>query len=196
MQHSVSRNISFSCSLRIHHVTDRVSPILGCFGTATGKVSQVIGAVVDVKFEGELPPIMNALEVQGTSYRLVLEVAQHLGGNNVRTIALDSTEGLVRGQPVEDTGDPIKVPVGPETLGRIINVIGEPIDERGPIGTNKFLPIHRDAPSFEEQGSGEELLITGRLACSALATKFLRPLFSEEPMCIFYLVTLSNFNRN
>merc|ERR1719225_2188251 len=132
-----------------------------CFGTATGKVSQVIGAVVDVKFECELPPIMNALEVQGTSYRLVLEVAQHLGGNNVRTIALDSTEGLVRGQPVEDTGDPIKVPVGPETLGRIINVIGEPIDERGPIGTNKFLPIHRDAPSFEEQGSGEELLITG-----------------------------------
>ena len=117
-----------------------------------------------MKFEGELPPIMNALEVQGTSYRLVLEVAQHLGGNNVRTIALDSTEGLVRGQPVEDTGDPIKVPVGPETLGRIINVIGEPIDERGPIGTNKFLPIHRDAPSFEEQGSGEELLITGKSA--------------------------------
>jgi len=104
---------------------------------------------------------MNALEVEGTQHRLVLEVAQHLGGNNVRTIALDSTEGLVRGQPVQDTGDPIKVPVGPETLGRIINVIGEPIDERGPIGTNKFLPIHREAPSFEEQGSGEELLITG-----------------------------------
>ena len=196
MQHSVSRKISLSCPLRTHHVTDRVWPILGCFGTATGKVSQVIGAVVDVKFEGELPPIMNALEVQGTSYRLVLEVAQHLGGNNVRTIALDSTEGLVRGQPVEDTGDPIKVPVGPETLGRIINVIGEPIDERGPIGTNKFLPIHRDAPSFEEQGSGEELLITGRLACSALATRLLGPLFSEEPKCIFYPVTLSNFNHN
>merc|ERR1719151_330478 len=132
-----------------------------CFSTATGKVSQVIGAVVDVKFEGELPPIMNALEVEGTSYRLVLEVAQHLGGNNVRTIALDSTEGLVRGQPVRDTGNPIRVPVGPETLGRIINVIGEPIDERGPIGTNKFLPIHREAPAFDEQGSGEDLLITG-----------------------------------
>lgn len=96
----------------------------------------------------------------------MLEVAQHLGGNNVRTIALDSTEGLVRGQPVVDTGNPIMVPVGPETLGRIINVIGEPIDERGPIftaGTKpKYLPIHRDAPSFEEQGSGEELLITGK----------------------------------
>ena len=93
--------------------------------------------------------------------RLVLEVAQHLGGNNVRTIALDSTEGLVRGQGVSDTGAPIMVPVGPETLGRIINVIGEPIDERGPITANKFLPIHRDAPSFEDQGSGAELLITG-----------------------------------
>merc|ERR1719151_114803 len=133
----------------------------GCFSTATGKISQVIGAVVDVKFEGELPPILNSLEVEGTNHRLVLEVAQHLGGNNVRTIALDSTEGLVRGQPVRDTGNPIKVPVGPETLGRIINVIGEPIDERGPIRTNKFLPIHREAPAFDEQGSGEELLITG-----------------------------------
>ena len=114
----------------------------------------------------------------------------------MRTIALDSTEGLVRGQPVEDTGDPIKVPVGPETLGRIINVIGEPIDERGPIGTNKFLPIHRDAPSFEEQGSGEELLITGKLAYSALATRLLEPLYSEEPKCIFYPVILSNSNLN
>ena len=120
---------------------------------------------------------MNALEVEGTSYRLVLEVAQHLGGNNVRTIALDSTEGLVRGQPVQDTGDPIKVPVGPETLGRIINVIGEPIDERGPIGTNKFLPIHREAPAFEEQGSGEELLITGKFFCSTLVARLLRLLF-------------------
>ena len=87
---------------------------------------------------------------------------ESLGGNNVRTIALDSTEGLVRGQPVLDTGNSIQVPVGPETLGRIINVIGEPIDERGPIGTTKTLPIHREAPSFEEQGSGEELLITGK----------------------------------
>ena len=117
---------------------------------AGGKISQVIGAVVDVQFEGNLPPIYNSLEVQGVSNRLVLEVAQHLGGNNVRTIALDSTEGLVRGQPVIDTDSPIKVPVGPGTLGRIINVIGEPIDERGPIDTEKYLPIHRDAPSFVE----------------------------------------------
>lgn len=104
---------------------------------------------------------MNALEVQGTQHRLVLEVAQHLGGNNVRTIALDSTEGLVRGQDVNDTGNPIMVPVGPETLGRIMNVIGEPIDERGPINAKKHMPIHRDAPSFQDQGSGAELLITG-----------------------------------
>merc|ERR1712100_354464 len=117
---------------------------------AVGKVSQVIGAVVDVQFEGNLPPIKNSLEVQGVQNRLVLEVAQHLGGNNVRAIALDSTEGLIRGQEVADTGKPIMVPVGPKTLGRIINVIGEPIDEKGPIGTDKFLPIHRDAPSFED----------------------------------------------
>ena len=101
-----------------------------------------------MQFEGELPLILNALEVEGTQHRLVLEVAQHLGGNNVRTIALDSTEGLVRGQSVRDTGNPIMVPVGPETLGRIMNVIGEPIDERGPINAKKSMPIHRDAPSF------------------------------------------------
>jgi F0F1-type ATP synthase beta subunit len=138
---------------------------IGYFATAakgSGKISQVIGAVVDVQFEGALPPILNALEVRGTSHRLVLEVAQHLGGNNVRTIALDSTEGLVRGQEVEDTGNPIMVPVGPETLGRIINVIGEPIDERGPINTTKYRPIHRDAPSFVQQGSGAEMLVTGK----------------------------------
>jgi F0F1-type ATP synthase beta subunit len=136
---------------------------------STGRISQVIGAVVDVQFEGDLPPILNALEVEGTSYRLVLEVAQHLGGNNVRTIALDSTEGLVRGQNVVDTGSPILVPVGPETLGRIINVIGVPIDERGPIKTEKYRPIHRDAPSFAEQGSGAELLITGIKVVDLLA---------------------------
>ena len=117
---------------------------------------------MDVQFEGNLPPILNALEVQGVNNRLVLEVAQHLGGNNVRTIALDSTEGLIRGQGVADTGNPIMVPVGPATLGRIMNVIGEPIDEKGPIVTDKYLPIHRDAPSFEDQGSGAELLITGK----------------------------------
>jgi F-type H+-transporting ATPase subunit beta len=100
---------------------------------------------------------------------LVLEVAQHLGGSTVRTIALDSTEGLVRGQEVGDTGDPIRVPVGPETLGRIMNVIGEPIDEKGPIGAKVFRPIHRDAPSFSEQGSGAELLITGIKVVDLLA---------------------------
>eukprot|EP01016_Furgasonia_blochmanni_P050960 TRINITY_DN7950_c0_g1_i2.p1 TRINITY_DN7950_c0_g1~~TRINITY_DN7950_c0_g1_i2.p1 ORF type:complete len:532 (-),score=214.26 TRINITY_DN7950_c0_g1_i2:255-1850(-) len=135
----------------------------------SGKVSQVIGAVVDVQFEEGLPPILNALEVQGFSHRLVLEVAQHLGDSKVRTIALDSTDGLVRGQNVEDTGGPILVPVGPETLGRIMNVIGEPIDERGPIGAKKFYPIHRDAPSFEDQGSGAELLITGIKVVDLLA---------------------------
>lgn len=137
--------------------------------SANGKISQVIGAVVDVQFEGNLPPILNALEVQGVESRLVLEVAQHLGGNNVRAIAMDSTEGLVRGQEVADTGNPILVPVGPECLGRIINVIGEPIDERGPIKTEKFLPIHRDAPSFIDQGAGAELLITGIKVVDLLA---------------------------
>lgn len=139
------------------------------FGAANGKISQVIGAVVDVQFEGNLPPILNALEVQGVESRLVLEVAQHLGGNNVRAIAMDSTEGLVRGQEVADTGNPIMVPVGPQTLGRIINVIGEPIDEKGPIVTEKFLPIHRDAPSFIDQGAGAELLITGIKVVDLLA---------------------------
>ena len=105
---------------------------------------------------------MNALEVEGTSHRLVLEVAQHLGGNNVRTIALDSTEGLVRGQPVVDTKNPIKVPVGHACLGRIMNVIGEPIDEKGPIESDQFMAIHRDSPAFIDQGAGQDLLITGK----------------------------------
>lgn len=118
---------------------------------------------------------MNALEVQGVSYRLVLEVAQHLGGKQVRTIALDSTEGLVRGQEVADTGNPIMVPVGPATLGRIMNVIGEPIDEKGPINTTKYLPIHRDAPSFEDQGSGAELLITGKYTTTDRTIKIVLP---------------------
>lgn len=141
-----------------------------------GKISQVIGAVVDVHFEDQSPPkILNALEVDmpadanGHKPRLVLEVAQHLGGNTVRTIALDSTEGLVRGQGVSDTGNPIMVPVGNGTLGRIMNVIGEPIDERGPIQYTKKLPIHREAPSYEEQGSGAELLITGIKVVDLLA---------------------------
>merc|ERR1711865_251403 len=137
--------------------------------SGVGKISQVIGAVVDVQFEGQLPPILNALEVEDCSYRLVLEVAQHLGGHNVRTIALDSTEGLVRGQGVRDVGSPILVPVGPKTLGRIINVIGEPIDERGPIDTDMYRPIHRNAPTFAEQGDGADLLITGIKVVDLLA---------------------------
>merc|ERR1719213_1124961 len=110
-----------------------------------GKISQVIGAVGDVRFDAGLPPILNALEVKDHEVRLVLEVAQHLGENTVRTVAMDGTDGLVRGQGVVDTGAPISVPVGPETLGRIVNVIGEPIDEMGPINTKKTFPIHRAA---------------------------------------------------
>ena len=108
----------------------------------TGKISQVLGAVVDVEFDGELPAIMNALEVDNNGNRLMLEVAQHLGENAVRTIAMDVTDGLVRGQTATDTGAPISMPVGPETLGRIMNVVGEPVDERGEIGTTKTYPIH------------------------------------------------------
>ena len=134
-----------------------------------GKVQQVIGAIVDVQFEGKLPAILNALEVEGLPNRLVLEVAQHLGDSMVRTIALDSTDGLVRGQEVRDVGSPILVPVGPETLGRIMNVIGEPIDERGPIKGTKMYPIHRDAPKFEEQATQQELLITGIKVVDLLA---------------------------
>merc|ERR1711887_516496 len=124
-----------------------------------GKVVAVIGPVVDVQFDGDRPPILNALEVQGRENRLVLEVAQHLGQNTVRTIAMDATERIVRGQAVLDVGSPILVPVGAATLGRIINVIGEPIDERGPVDTTEYRPIHRDAPAFAEQGGGASLLI-------------------------------------
>ena len=124
---------------------------------------------MDVQFEGDIPPILNALEVEGVGYRLVLEVAQHLGDSRVRTIAMDSTEGLVRGQEVADTGAPIRIPVGPETLGRIMNVIGDPIDERGPIETKIRYPIHREAPAFDEQGSGAEILITGIKVVDLLA---------------------------
>jgi len=126
-----------------------------------GKIKQVIGAVVDVQFEDELPAILNALEVEDHDIRLVLEVAQHLGENTVRTIAMDATEGLVRGQKVRDTGSPIMVPAGPELLGRIINVIGEPIDERGPINAKHSMSIHADAPSFAEQSTEAEILVTG-----------------------------------
>ena len=114
--------------------------------TTNGTIAQVIGAVVDVQFEGELPPILAALETKNGDNTLVLEVAQHLGENTVRTIAMDGTDGLVRGQEVINTGAQISVPVGPKTLGRIMNVVGEAIDERGPIGADGTAPIHADAP--------------------------------------------------
>ncbi len=134
-----------------------------------GSVSQVLGAVVDVQFEGDLPEIMNSLECDNGGNRLVLEVAQHLGESTVRTIAMDTTEGLVRGQEVTDTGAPIEMPVGPETLGRILNVIGEPIDERGPLKTSKKLPIHRDAPEFTDQSTETDVLVTGIKVVDLLA---------------------------
>ena len=135
--------------------------------TSKGRLTQIIGAVVDVQFDGNLPAILNALETTnvdartGKTFRLVFEVAQHLGENTVRAIAMDTTEGLVRGQEVADTGSPIRVPVGPATLGRIMNVIGEPIDEAGPIAQTHTSPIHRDAPSFSEQAGTAEILVTG-----------------------------------
>ena len=134
-----------------------------------GKVRQVMGAVVDVQFEGGLPAILNALETQNQGSRLVLEVAQHLGENTVRTIAMDSTEGLVRGQDVSDTGDSITVPVGEETLGRIMNVIGDPVDEAGPINTKQRRGIHQQAPSFAEQSTEAEILNTGIKVVDLLA---------------------------
>src|SRR5213595_3836531 len=126
-----------------------------------GKITQVIGAVVDVHFDGELPSILNALHVDNAGRTLVLEVAQHLGENTVRTIAMDTTDGLVRGGEVLDTGGPIMMPVGPETLGRILNVIGEPVDERGPVVTNHRSPIHKPAPEFVDQSTEAEILVTG-----------------------------------
>jgi F-type H+/Na+-transporting ATPase subunit beta len=134
-----------------------------------GRVTQVMGAVVDVQFDGELPFIENALHTKIQDRLLVLEVAQELGERTVRTIAMDSTDGLVRGQEVEDTGGPITMPVGPETLGRILNVIGDPVDERGSIHTEKRYPIHRDAPSFDEQATTAEILVTGIKVVDLLA---------------------------
>src|ERR1700677_3222913 len=134
-----------------------------------GTITQVLGAVVDVRFDGTLPAILSALTTENHGKTLVLEVARHLGENSVRTIAMDSSEGLTRGQDVVDTGAPISVPVGPETLGRILNVIGEPIDERGPVRTAKRYPIHRQAPSFEEQATSAEILITGIKVVDLLA---------------------------
>src|SRR5579862_1812435 len=119
----------------------------------TGQVSQVMGAVVDVQFDGHLPAILNALETENRGQRLILEVAQHLGESTVRTIAMDATEGLVRGQKVSDTGAPISVPVGEGTLGRIINVIGEPVDDAGPVQATAHYAIHRPAPAFVDQAT-------------------------------------------
>jgi F-type H+/Na+-transporting ATPase subunit beta len=136
---------------------------------ATGRISQIIGAVVDVQFEGKLPEILNALETTNNGNRLVLEVAQHLGENSVRCIAMDVSEGLVRGQAVRDTGAPIAVPVGEETLGRIMNVIGEPIDEAGPVKTKSVRAIHQEAPSYSEQSTEAQILVTGIKVVDLLA---------------------------
>jgi len=134
-----------------------------------GRVTQVTGAVVDVQFTGPLPAILNALETDNHGNRLVLEVAQHLGESTVRTIAMDSTDGLVRGQEVRDTGQPISVPVGDETLGRIINVIGEPVDEAGPVKTKERRAIHQPTPSYVDQSTEAEILVTGIKVVDLLA---------------------------
>lgn len=136
---------------------------------AHGRVSQVIGAVVDVHFDGDLPPILNALETDNGGNRLVLEVAQHLGENTVRCIAMDISEGLVRGQAVRDTGSPIMVPVGDETLGRIMNVIGEPVDEAGPVKTKSKRAIHQEAPAYVDQSTEAQILVTGIKVVDLLA---------------------------
>jgi len=135
----------------------------------TGRITQIMGPVVDVQFEGELPFILNALETRVGDRRLVLEVAQETGERTVRCIAMDSTDGLARGAEVTDTGKSIAVPVGPQVLGRILNVIGEPIDDRGPIGETKTMPIHRDAPTFAEQATSAEILVTGIKVVDLLA---------------------------
>jgi F-type H+-transporting ATPase subunit beta len=134
-----------------------------------GTITQITGAVVDVRFDADLPNILNALHVESGGRKLVLEVAQHLGESEVRTVAMDTTDGLVRGEKAVDTGAPISMPVGPETLGRILNVIGEPVDERGPVGTKHTLPIHRGAPEFVEQSTEAQILVTGIKVVDLLA---------------------------
>ena len=134
-----------------------------------GKITQVLGAVVDVQFPGELPNMLNAMSTQVGDRTLVLECAQHLGENTVRAIAMDSTDGVVRGAEVVDSGGPISMPVGPETLGRILNVIGQPIDERGPVNATHFLPIHREAPKFVDQATEAQILVTGIKVIDLLA---------------------------
>src|SRR5499426_3205715 len=134
-----------------------------------GKITQVIGAVVDVQFDGHLPAILNALETKNQGNRLVLEVAQHLGESTVRTVAMDVSEGLVRGQEVTDTGQPIAVPVGDGTLGRIINVVGEPVDQAGAVSFKETRAIHQNAPSYTEQSTESEILVTGIKVVDLLA---------------------------
>ena len=134
-----------------------------------GRITQVIGAVVDVQFEEHLPPILSALETDNHGKRLVLEVAQHLGESTVRTIAMDTSEGLVRGQEVTDTGAPITVPVGDGTLGRIMNVVGDPVDEAGPIPHQARRPIHQPAPAYTEQSTEAQILKTGIKVVDLLA---------------------------
>ncbi|WP_420139272.1 F0F1 ATP synthase subunit beta [Sphingomonas sp.] len=145
------------------------APAISVGTNNVGRITQVIGAVVDVSFDGELPAILTALETRNQGNRLVLEVAQHLGENTVRTIAMDSTEGLTRGQEVTDTGAQISVPVGPQTLGRILNVIGEPIDERGPVTSDTRSPIHAKAPDFVDQSTESSILVTGIKVIDLLA---------------------------
>ena len=134
-----------------------------------GIVTQIIGAVVDVQFKDELPEILNALETENNGNRLVLEVAQHLGESTVRAVAMDATEGLVRGAKVTDLGGPISVPVGNETLGRILNVVGDPVDEKGPVKASEKRPIHQPAPEFSEQSTETEILVTGIKVIDLLA---------------------------
>src|SRR5262245_31272536 len=134
-----------------------------------GKITQVIGAVVDVQFDGHLPEILNALETENQGKRLVLEVAQHLGESTVRTVAMDSTDGLVRGQEVSDTGEPIAVPVGEGTLGRIMNVVGEAVDEAGPVPHKEKRPIHQPAPAYTDQSTEAQILETGIKVVDLLA---------------------------
>ena len=136
---------------------------------SVGRITQVLGAVLDVQFEGELPEILNALHVENQGRTLVLEVAQHLGESTLRCVAMDTTDGLVRGQKVVDTGAPIQTPVGPETLGRIVNVVGEPVDERGPVKAKKSSAIHRQAPSMTDQSTADEMLVTGIKVIDLLA---------------------------
>jgi F-type H+-transporting ATPase subunit beta len=136
---------------------------------SVGRITQVLGAVVDVQFDGELPNILNALHTDNQGRTLVLEVAQHLGESTLRCVAMDTTDGLVRGQKVVDTGAPIQTPVGPETLGRIVNVVGEPVDERGPVKAAKSSPIHRSAPIMTDQSTAEEMLVTGIKVIDLLA---------------------------